>query len=248
MEPEAVGPTKRARADELIRRLRDRFAPGGFLHYGQGKWYPGESLPRWAFALYWRRDGKPIWTDPALIAKVAGPKLATIEDAEKLATNVAERLGVGEEFLIPAYEDPGHWLLKESALPENVDPSNPRIEDPEERARMVRTFDRGLSKATGFVLPIQRWNALAAPRWMSERWPLRRGKLFLIPGDSPIGYRLPMNSLPWIPPSAYPYIHPQDPLEDRGELPDPAQLQKLYTPDPRTGRQPAGPFPLEPGP
>jgi uncharacterized protein (DUF2126 family)/transglutaminase-like putative cysteine protease len=234
---EAVGPTKRACADELIRRLRDRFAPGGFLHYGQGKWYPGESLPRWAFALYWRRDGKPIWTDPNLIAVVAGPNRATPKQAEALAGEIAERLGLGAEFVIPAYEDPGHWLLKEGALPANVDPSNPRIEDPEERARMVRTFDRGLSTPTGFVLPVQRWNALASPRWQSERWTLRRNKLFLMPGDSPIGYRLPMNSLPWVPPSVYPYIHPQDPLEARGELPDPSHLQQLYSLDPDTGRQ-----------
>ena len=92
---------------------------------------------------------------------------------------------------------------------------------------MVRTFERGLSSPTGFVLPIQRWNALPGRSWLSERWPLRRGKLFLAPGDSPVGLRLPMNSLPWIPQSAYPFIHPQDPLEERGELFDAAHFQAI---------------------
>ena len=226
----AVGPTKRARADELIRRLRDRFGPGGFLHYGQGKWYPGESLPRWAFALYWRRDGKPIWKNIELVAPEKPPATpASIEDAQAFSVDFAERIGVGAKFVLPAFEDPAQWMLEEGRLPENVDPMDSKIEDAEERARMLRTFERGLLKASGYVLPVQRWNAKDGPRWISELWQTRRGRLFLMPGDSPVGFRLPMKALPWIPAASYPYIHPQDPTEARGPLPDPEQLRQHYT-------------------
>ena len=213
----AVGPTKRALADELIRRLRARFAPGGLLHYGQGKWYPGESLPRWAFGLYWRKDGVPVWKNSDLIAKIENPKRADIADAERFADATAAKLGVDREFVLPAFEDPGHWLQREASLPPNVDPGDSKLADPEERARMARVFDQGLNTPKGFVLPIQRWNA-AAPRWRSERWQLRRGNLFLMPGDSPMGLRLPISSLPYIPPEEYPYIVEQDPLAPREEL------------------------------
>ena len=112
----AVGPTKRGLADDLIRRLRTRFAPGGLLHYGQGKWYPGESLPRWAFGLYWRKDGIPIWKNSDLIAKIENPRQARIDDAERFAESAAEKLGVDSEFIMPAFEDPSHWLQKEAGL------------------------------------------------------------------------------------------------------------------------------------
>ena len=213
----AVGPTKRGFGDELIRRLHARFAPGGLLHYGQGKWYPGESLPRWAFGLYWRKDGVPIWKNSDLIAKIENPKKADIADAERFADATAEKLGISPEYVLPAFEDPGHWLQKEASLPANVDPGDSKLADPEERARMARVFDQGLNTPKGFVLPIQRWNAPA--RWRSERWQLRRGNLFLMPGDSPLGLRLPIASLPYIPPEEYPYIVEQDPLAPREDLP-----------------------------
>jgi uncharacterized protein (DUF2126 family)/transglutaminase-like putative cysteine protease len=214
----AVGPTKRGLGDDLIRRLRTRFAPGGLLHFGQGKWYPGESLPRWAFGLYWRKDGVPIWKNPDLIAKIEGPREADIAGAERFAEATAEKLGVASEYIMPAFEDPSHWLQKEAALPQNVDPSDSKLSDPEERARMARVFDQGLNVPKGFVLPIQRWNA-ADTRWRSERWKLRRGNLFLTPGDSPLGLRLPIASLPHIPEEDFPYIVEQDPMEPREALP-----------------------------
>ena len=224
----AVGPTKKIYADKLIRKLQSRFAPGGFLHYGQGKWYPGESLPRWAFALYWRRDGQAIWSNPEFIADMADEISVTSENAQQFINQFAGRLGLSEEFIVPAYEDPMHWVNKEGQLPINVTPENSKLEDAEERTRMRGVFERGLTQPTGYILPIQRWNAKVQRSWRSERWSLRRGHLFLAPGDSPLGLRLPLNSLPWISASDYPYLHPQDPLEQRQDLPDHRQLQEIY--------------------
>src|SRR5947208_66398 len=122
---------------------------------------------------------------------------------------------------MPVYEDPAHWIEREAALPANVDPADSKLSDPEERARMARVFDQGLDSPKGFVLPIQRWNAIASPHpahWRSERWKLRRGNVFLTPGDSPMGLRLPIASLEYVPPEDYPYVVERDPLAPRDKL------------------------------
>lgn len=219
----AVGPTKRDLADQLIRRLRTRFAPGGFLHYGQGKWYPGESLPRWTFSLFWRRDGVPVWKNPELVAQEAEDYKSTAEDAGRFMESFAEKLGIAPDHAQPAYEDPAEWILKEANLPPNVSPENSKLKDAEERSRFARVFARGLTEPSGFVLPIQRWQSRASsfgPRWRSEMWKPRRGHIFLVPGDSPVGFRLPLGSLPYIPPAQYPYTYPADPTDLNDEMPD----------------------------
>ncbi len=251
---EAVGPTKRIYADHLIRRLQARFGPNGFLHHGQGKWYPGEPLPRWAFSLYWRADGAPAWSNPQLAAREDGPRDAGPEQARIFAHGLAEALGVGADFVVEAYEDPAEFMLRERKLAPNVDPLNNKLDDPEERDRLARVFDRGFATPAAFVLPIQAAQSAAVAsadmkalarkrrfRWRSEAWRTRRQRLFLIPGDSPSGFRLPLQALTHLPPGAEPQIVPLDPFAPRGPLPMPPsapQWQDRGGAGPDNGREP----------
>ncbi len=215
----ALGPTKRARADALIRRLRERFAPGAFLHYGQGKWYPGESLPRWAFAAYWRKDGQPVWEDPHLFADEKTNYGYTAELADVFIRSLAARLGVNDRWIQPAYEDALYYLWKERRLPSNVDPFDSKLENAEERARLAKVFEQGLDAVVGHVLPLQRRWTPEGPVWASGPWFLRSERLYLIPGDSPVGFRLPLDSQPWAAKSDYPYVDELDPQAPRAALP-----------------------------
>jgi uncharacterized protein (DUF2126 family)/transglutaminase-like putative cysteine protease len=228
---EAVGPDKRVMGNLLFLRLRDRFAPGGLLHYGQGKWYPGESLPRWALTCIWRKDGVPVWRDPKWIADEGRDYGHTHQDAERFIQRISGVLGVSAAARFPVYEDVFHYLWKENRLPIDVDPNDPKLTDPNERAGMIRVFRGGLAKPVGFVLPLQRawWQAESLqPRrgWLTGRWPVRSEKVYLLPGDSPIGLRLPLDSLPhaWASTAAY-YTTPLDPTAPKGNLPLPRSKQ-----------------------
>jgi uncharacterized protein (DUF2126 family)/transglutaminase-like putative cysteine protease len=225
----AVGPTKRSFGDTLVRRLRDRFAPGGLLHYGQGKWYPGETLPRWAFSLYWRGDGVPLWRDAERIARERADAQPTSVDAAALARGIAKRIDVDPSYVAPAYEDVLTFVNKEAALPENVTALDSKLDDAEERARLARAFRRGLNAPAAFVLPVQRWNtADLRRRWRSERWETRAGRIQLVPGDSPAGFRLPLGSLPWLAPNDRAFIAPPDPFAPLPPLPDPHERAQAF--------------------
>ncbi len=211
----AIGPGKRAKANELVRRLRDRFGPGGLLHFGQGKWYPGEPLPRWAFALYWRPDGMPLWRDASLVAREDDAARHAVEDAKALAEGVAGRLGLDARYVVPAYEDPLHAIAEEARLPADVDPNDAALADGVQRSRLAKQLDRGFGAPAGFVLPLAR----ASEHWASTRWRLRRDHLFLVPGDSPLGLRLPLSSLAAEDESDVPEVANDNLREDEGNTP-----------------------------
>jgi uncharacterized protein (DUF2126 family)/transglutaminase-like putative cysteine protease len=216
----ALSPKKRELGERLLRRLRTRFGPNGFVHFGQGKWYPGEPLPRWALGLTWRTDGEPMWRHDALIADTTRPGKSTTATAQTFGERLAAVLNLPPSLLITAYEDVPSLLQAEAALPVNADPMQADLDDPGERARLARLLGSGLSAPAGFVLPLRAAEGKdGAAAWMSSPWPLRRKVLFALVGDSPLGFRLPLASLPDVLPEEVEPEFAVDPFAPRDTLP-----------------------------
>ena len=209
---DADGPEKRRLAADLAARLRDRYGAGGVVHHGQGKWYPGEPLPRWSIALQWRTDGKPLWTDPSLLAdpwesapvvsrlgasrsERSGLRTSTSGDqAETLGRRVTELLGLPAEQLLPAFEDPFAALADHVRLPDGEPPEGRE----DASLDLVAKLDADVVDPTGWVLPL----TTGEEGWTSPAWSFRRGRLVLTPGTSAVGLRLPLDSIAWVDPEA----------------------------------------------
>src|ERR1700681_465262 len=233
----ALGPKKRKLAVELLLKLRDRFTSGALLHFGQGKWYPGELLPRWALGCYWRKDGVPIWEDQSLIADENRAYAYTSESAKIFLEALTLRLQVNSSFITTAYEDVLYYLWKERKLPSNLDPLDSKLKDPIEREQSARVFEQGLDATVGYFLPLRRIPSKTGDlRWTSQPWFVRPQHLFLIPGDSAMGYRLPLDSLPWTKPEDVPWTHEADPFQKRDKLPErPLRKPRLFAAPPVKG-------------
>ena len=173
---DALGPTKRRLAGELLKRLRDEFAPGGLLHFGKGKWYPGESLPRWALACYWRNDGEPIWDDPDLLAD---DERRSGHDSGRHAASsraLAERLGVEPEhaaaglrrrLVLPVARTPAAGQRRSARIASWTIPTS----EPNAGARS----SSGLGTVVGYALPLRGQTLATRPQWESGPWFFRAG-------------------------------------------------------------------------
>ncbi len=255
---DALGPTKRGLATELVQRLRAQYGDGGFLHFGQGKWYPGEQLPRWALSICWRADGQPCWNDPTLFADEREAHRYTADDAKTFMHTLTARLGLDARFVLPGFEDTWYYLWRERRLPVNVDPFDARLDDELERARLRRVFSQGLDAAVGYLLPLKReWQVgkngegapllgAGGPAWITGPWFLRDERLYLMPGDSPMGYRLPLDSQPWAAAADKPPVLVQDPFAALAPLPTTAALRTHQARPGGTAHDPVTPHPRNP--
>lgn len=201
----ADGPHKRERASDLATRLKAQWAPQGLVQRSQGRWYPGEPLPRWQIALYWRTDGRPLWSDGSLLADPWLNKPAPVDNdaAQRVLAAVADGLGLPRTQVRPAYEDPLARLATSVRLPlgDPVDSDDDLATDtPEGRAQLLARLDESTSVPAAYVLPLHRRDDGVG--WASADWHLRRGRIVLLDGDSPAGLRLPLNAISWNPPRA----------------------------------------------
>jgi len=218
---QALGDKKRELAGKLATRLKDKFAQGGLLHYGQGKWYPGEPLPRWALNIFWRLDGKPIWKDASLFSDEQHPERYTIAEATAFSDTLVKQLGLPAACIIPAYEDVMQQVLLEQSLPDNIDPLQASLKDSAERRKLAKLLETGLGEAVGYVIPLKPEPVRqSATQWITSTWPLRREHLYLLAGDSPMGLRLPLASLPWVLPEELEAEFPIDPFDETDSLAD----------------------------
>ncbi|MDO9272170.1 MAG: transglutaminase family protein [Rugosibacter sp.] len=229
----ALSDKKSELSRELMMRLKAAFSPGAMVHFGQGKWYPGEPLPRWALGCYWRADGHPLWYDEKLIATQSPAKPHTVQDAKRFIDQLTQLLGLDSSFAIPAYEDVVYNIDQEQRWPKNFDPLKLDLKLADERRRIAALIEKGLGAVVGYVLPLKAVHAspakdesrhsgkgrrIASADFLSSPWPLRREHLYLVPGDSPMGLRLPLASLPMVAPEDQEEAFARDPFDEIGAL------------------------------
>jgi len=223
----ALGEKKRQLAGELLMRLKHRFAVGGLIHMGQGKWYPGEPLPRWALRCYWRKDKQPLWSDESLFADPKAFGSASADDARCFARALADRIGVNPQHVIDGYEDVLYYTWVERRLPTNVSVRDSKLESADERSRLAQIFEQGITSPVGCALPLRRVWWTNEPHWESGAWVVRSDEMFLVPGDSPMGFRLPIKSLRWCERSELERAgYARDPFASVGDLPHYRELRQ----------------------
>ena len=188
----ADGEHKRELASKLSLRLMDVFGKGGVLHHAQGKWYPGEPLPRWLIGIHWRKDGELIWKDPKLLASFSENYKLPKNITETFLKTLAHYLGCPDESIMPAYEDAFYFLWEENKLPVDIDPKKYNKDDSHLRRKLGEILEQGIGKTVGHVYPLVKKNG----QWLTNPWEFRGKHLLLTPGNSAIGLRLPLESLP----------------------------------------------------
>ncbi|GAA4454949.1 transglutaminase family protein [Novipirellula rosea] len=213
-------PIDREVAEQLLERLKAKWAAGGAVHIGQGEHYRGESSARWRMTCCYRTDGHPLWCNEERSASCRhGAQDVTVKDAHQFACTLANGLAVNADFVIAAHEDRLYQLWSDSSQL-NMLPDSDELKDPLRRQRLAERLSAPQSAPTGYVLPL-RWDPIRN-RWSSGKWEFRRAGLFLLPGDFAMGFRLPLGSLSKL------ATEPDDIATEPSQFEEKALLPQIY--------------------
>ncbi|MFT7030553.1 MAG: hypothetical protein ACJA2C_001951, partial [Marinoscillum sp.] len=216
----ADGEHKRHLSNVLFHKIKDEYATGALMQYGQGKWYPGEPLPRWKLACFWRKDGVSIWHNDKMMADLSKDYGFGQKEADKFMQTLTAELSVDTSNIHPAYEDPFFFAWEESKIPVDVDPLKLDLKSSLERQKLTDLLSNGMNEPVAYAVPIA-WDYVAQS-WQSCKWSFRRKDLFLIPGNSPAGLRLPLKSIQSNEDEVY--KPERDPFDNPGPLPAAGEL------------------------
>ena len=201
------------------------------MHHAGASGTLGEELPRWAWSAYWRKDGQPMWRNPDLFADPATPGTQTADDAAKILQTIAEKLGIDQEFTFPAYEDLG-IIVGASDNYRAMLTSNHDFPTPVNEHVSRTYFDKVL--VSELVMCYHSISTLSTKNGKGK-WFLREEHCFLMPGDSPLGFRLPLDSLPWSLPEDQLHVGDIDPSAPEESAP---KTQKKTWPHQQATPQP----------
>ncbi|MCB1732731.1 MAG: transglutaminase family protein, partial [Halieaceae bacterium] len=166
--------------------------------------------------------GEPLWQDPALLGRVDKDYGHDVQTAARFGRQLCDLLGVPRKCCQLAYEDGLYYLMQEQNLPKNLDVLAQKLKGDLDRRRLARLIERGYNVPAGAIIPLSRstgWPLQEADKhWRSSLWPMKRERVVLIPGDSPMGLRLPLNDLPELAKKADKITPQRDPFEPRESL------------------------------
>ena len=198
----AMGPDKRRLAGKLFNRgWPTGLPPGRCCTTARASGIPASRCRAGSLGCYWRNRRRADLERSGLGSPETTSTMAsTDDDAQRFTQRPGRAVGRGRRV-----RDPG--LRRRLVLPLEIAAAagqrrSARVAT--ERSRGARPAGQSLrtgsaTRSSAMPCPCGRSEGwVDVPTWESGPWFLRHEHMYLMPGDSPMGFRLPLDSLPWV--------------------------------------------------
>ena len=158
-------------------------------------------------------DGVPLWRDPALVGDPDRDYGFGTDDARAFAEALAERLAVGARTSSPPTRTRSPTSTRSARSRSTSIPRTTSSTIPKSASGCAACSAAASARRPGSCCRSRACRARTVPRGSRACGCCAARHLFLVPGDSPVGFRLPIDSLPGRDPAFE--VVPADPLAPR---------------------------------